>query len=266
MNNDLLGQMAKCIDGTSFEPFVIESRKFKSLHFNNAFLQSLMDKQAPIRLVVDYTNSIMGFLLFNSSPKNIAIIGLGGGSIAKYCHHYLPTTDFLAIEINPEVIALRNKFDIPGDDQRFAVIEADGATYFKNTDRLFDVIIVDGFDKDGQPAQLCSQSFYDSCFKSLECNGILAINFCGQVSHNRHYQDLVNHSFQNSSTMIQEKDHLNQVLFACKGNTLNLSIEEIMEKVIELSKTHTFDVTRIAQDILFYRHIDFASAMIEAID
>ena len=266
MNNDLMVQMAKCFDGTSLELFVIESRKFKSLHFHNAFSQSMMDKQAPMRLVVDYTNSIMGFLLFNSSPKKIAMIGLGGGSIAKYCHHYLPTTNFLAIEINAEVIALRNKFDIPEDDKRFAVIEADGATYFKNTDRLFDVIIVDGFDKYGQPAQLCSQSFYESCFRSLETNGILVINFCGQVSHNRRYQDLVNQSFQNSSTMILEKDHLNQVLFACKGNKLTLSIEEIMEQGIELSKKHTFDVTRIAQDILFYRQIDFASAMVEAID
>jgi hypothetical protein len=56
------------------------------------------------------------------------------------------------------------------------------------------------------------------------------------------------------------------VLFACKGNKLTLSIEEIMEQGIELSKKHTFDVTRIAQDILFYRQIDFASAMVEAID
>lgn len=262
MNNDLLGQMAKCFDGTSLELFVIESRKFKSLHFHNAFSQSLMDIQAPMRLVVDYTNSIMGFLLFNSSPKNIAMIGLGGGSIAKYCHHYLPTSNFLAIEINPEVIALRDKFEIPENDQRFAVIEEDGATYFKNTQRLFDVIIVDGFDKYGQPAQLCSKSFYESCFRSLEANGILVINFCGNVSHSRRYRDLVNQSFQNSSMMVQEKDHLNQVLFACKGDRLNLSIEEIMEQSVELSKTHTFDVTRIAQNILFYRQIDFASAMI----
>jgi hypothetical protein len=36
------------------------------------------------------------------------LIGLGGGSLVKYCYRNLPGTRIVVIEIDPEVIALRN--------------------------------------------------------------------------------------------------------------------------------------------------------------
>ena len=35
----------------------------------------------PDFLVLSYTRTMMAFLLFNSEPKRIAVLGLGGGSI-----------------------------------------------------------------------------------------------------------------------------------------------------------------------------------------
>ena len=256
MFKDLLLQMKDGFDRVNNEPFVIESGRFKSMHFDHASTQSLMDLQAPMKLVVDYTKSIMGFLFFQPNPKNIAMIGLGGGSIAKYCHHHLPSSHFLVIENNPKVIALRNKFHIPEDDSRFEVKVADGAIFIKNTDRQFDVLIVDGFDKHGQPSQLCSKKFYDNCFRALRPDGILVINLCGEMEGNRRYQDLVNQSFQNASVMVLERGHVNQVLFACKGNMLAVSIEDLIAQAAELHKKHAFDVAQVAQNFLFYRQLN----------
>ena len=266
MFKDLLLQMKDGFDRVNNEPFVIESRRFKSMHFDHASTQSLMDLQAPMKLVVDYTKSIMGFLFFQPNPKNIAMIGLGGGSIAKYCHHHLPSSHFLVIENNPKVIALRNKFHIPEDDSRFEVKVADGATFIKNTDRQFDVLIVDGFDKHGQPSQLCSKNFYDNCFRALRPDGILVINLCGEMEGNRRYQDLVNQSFQNDSVMLLERDRLNQVLFSCKGAGLTVSIEDLMAQAAELHETHAFDVAQVAQNFLFYRQLNYARTLIKVID
>jgi len=63
------------------------------------------------------------------------------------------------VEINPDVIALRNEFAIPGDDERFQVLLGDGAEFVADAPRPFDVLIVDGFDAGGlrrieQPAVL----------------------------------------------------------------------------------------------------------------
>ena len=79
-------------------------------YFGFPTIQSRMLKADPARLVLDYTRTMMGFLLFQPKPDRIAMIGLGGGSLAKYCHLKLPDSDFTAIEISPEVIALRKKF------------------------------------------------------------------------------------------------------------------------------------------------------------
>ncbi len=82
---------------------------------------------APCELVVPYTRTMMGFLLFAPQPTNIVVIGLGGGSIPKYCHRYLPQSSVTVTEINPQVVALREVFRIPPDDERLRVLCEDGA-------------------------------------------------------------------------------------------------------------------------------------------
>ena len=88
-----------------------------------------MLKAAPERLVLDYTRTMMGFLLLQPAPQRIAMIGLGGGSLLKYCRRHLPDAEFTAVEISPEVIALRRQFGIPDDDARLRVVCADGADF-----------------------------------------------------------------------------------------------------------------------------------------
>jgi spermidine synthase len=83
------------------------------------------------------------------------MIGLGGGSLAKYCYRHLPDTTITAVEINPQVIALRDQFHVPRDDERFRVICADGAKYVTDPfpDHRPDVLLIDGYDADGLPAE-----------------------------------------------------------------------------------------------------------------
>ena len=90
-----------------------------SLHFNRCEVQSAMYKHAPDELVLSYTRTMMSFLVFNKQPRHVGMIGLGGGSMPKYCYRHLPDTTISVAEINPEVIALRDRFLVPKDDHRF---------------------------------------------------------------------------------------------------------------------------------------------------
>ncbi|MDO8413984.1 MAG: transferase, partial [Gallionellaceae bacterium] len=155
------------------KPYLTENEEILSLHFDALHIKSEMCIDQPDKLISSYTRAMMSFLLFEPSPKCIAMIGLGGGSLAKYCYRYLPQTEITVVEINPDVIALRNEFAIPDDDMRFRVLLGDGAEWVADTTRQPDVLMVDGFDADGLPAQLCSQQFYDDCFASLADNGIM---------------------------------------------------------------------------------------------
>ena len=89
-------------------PFVHDSGGDKGLYFSIREIQSRMQVDDPDALDLGYTRTMMGFLLFQPEPRQIAMVGLGGGSLAKFCHRYLPQAQIQVAEINPHVIALRN--------------------------------------------------------------------------------------------------------------------------------------------------------------
>src|SRR6185369_6747562 len=100
--------------------------------------QSSMLDDRPDELQVDYTRTMMGFLLLEPEPREIAMIGLGGGSLAKFCHRHLRSARITAVENNPGVIALRNEFAIPADDERLSVVAEDGAAFVRERAGRFD--------------------------------------------------------------------------------------------------------------------------------
>jgi len=157
-------------------PFVVDEDGVRSLHFTMGEVQSSMRADRPHDLELDYTRTMMGFLLLNPQPRAIAMIGLGGGSLAKFCHRHLPSARITAVENNPGVIALREEFGIPADDGRFTVVCDDGAAFVGQARGAFDVLLVDGFDASGQPPQLSSQVFYDACLRALVPGGLLVVN------------------------------------------------------------------------------------------
>lgn len=102
-------------------PFVHRNQRVTSLHFNIFEVQSEMYNDAPDVLALGYTRTMMVFLAFNSAPRHIGMIGLGGGSLQKYCYRNLPEARITVAEIDPEVIALRDDFCIPKDGPRFQI-------------------------------------------------------------------------------------------------------------------------------------------------
>ena len=251
-----LSKLKEKFDGTRGEPYVVESRKFKALYFDSESTQSLMDIQSPIRLVVSYTETMMGFLLFHSNPKSIAMIGLGGGSLAKYCHHHLPDASIVVLENNPKVIALKDQFHVPDNDYRFRVLEADGAEYLRNTEEQFDVLLVDGYNKFGQASQLCSEDFYASCLACLKPEGVLVINFSGAAGLNQVYQERIDRVFEYPSVLVMEDDRMNQILFVSNANVLSAPPENLYQKLGVLSKNHEIHLSRTMQNFLTQRKID----------
>lgn len=214
----MLGWMAETQTNVETgKPYLKESEGILALHFDALSVQSEMSIDAPDELVIGYTRAMMSFLLFEPSPKGIAMIGLGGGSLAKYCYRHLPQTEITVVEINPDVIALRNEFAIPADDTRFKVLLGDGAEFVTKAAKQFDVLIVDGFDAGGLPAQLSSQQFYDNCFASLADNGIMVVNLWGGYPHYDEYLARIHNSFADGVVTVDAEDSVNKIVLAVKS-------------------------------------------------
>lgn len=202
------------------KPFVYESLNSKALHFSICEIQSRMQIRDPHALDLEYTRTMMGFLLFKPEPGNIAMIGLGGGSLAKFCHRYLPRSRIQVIEINPHVIALRNEFHVPLNDERFTVVQGDGAQFVRLRATRPDILMVDGFDAQGLPARLSSQRFYDDCAEMLQPDGIMVVNLhYGHASYDRHLER-IRRSFSDAVLVIDDGELSNSIVFAFKGSGL----------------------------------------------
>lgn len=218
---------------TSSKPFICRDGEILTLQFQSDVVQSEMWSGGPTVLMLSYTRTMIGFLLFNSRPERIAMIGLGGGSLPKWCYAHLPTADIKVIEINPQVIGLRDAFCIPADDDHFHIICGDGADYVAQTSDSPEVILVDGYDFNGQPPQLCSQTFYDDCYRALDRDGLLVVNLCG--SDHRLSIERIRRSFHQRALVVPPEDGANLIVFAVKGDRLWRKSEPLETLLTKLS-------------------------------
>ena len=213
--------VARQDEGVRVRPFIHVDAHRRSLHFSEKEIQSRMSTLNPDALDLEYTRMMMGFLLFSPTPAHIGMVGLGGGSLAKFCYRYLPSTTIVVAEIDPDVIAMRDQFLIPPDDHRFTVIEADGAEYLRQRHGRYDVLLIDGYDVSGIPEPLCSASFYQNCYEVLMANGLLVANFHVNSPDYPVYLDRIRQSFGVAVMEVVDDDMTNSVVFACKGDLLD---------------------------------------------
>src|SRR3954467_15382818 len=123
---ELLKQLT---EGTYKKPFIEDCGPLRYLHFHIDNVQSVMQLDDPYALCLAYTRKMMAFLLFNAQPRRILQLGLGGGSLAKFCYRHLPGARITVLEVDPNVLALREEFRVPPDDERFRVVQGDGVAY-----------------------------------------------------------------------------------------------------------------------------------------
>lgn len=233
----------------SGKPYVTECDGILSLHFDKMSIQSEMSLDDTDELVIGYTRAMMSFLLLKPAPKRIAMIGLGGGSLAKYCYRYLPETDFTVIEIDPDVIALRNEFAIPADDARLHVLLGNGVEWVADAANSTDVLIVDGFDATGLPDALSSQSFYHDCYATLADKGIMAANLWGGYPHYDEYVARISTSFAGRIVIVDADDSVNKIVLGLKNADFP-SAATIRHHANLLSETHLLNFQAKANQLI----------------
>jgi spermidine synthase len=180
--------LKQLIDGTYDKPFIEDCGPLRYLHFDLDNVQSVMRHDDPDALCLAYTRKMMTFLLFNAEPRRILLLGLGGGSLAKFCYRHLPGAQITVLEIDPNVLALREEFQVPPDNERFRVVQGDGVAYIgggsQQTKRRRiareDVILVDACDRNGLSPTLAAPELYANLRRRLAVGGVLVMNVCGE--------------------------------------------------------------------------------------
>lgn len=222
-------------------PFIVERDGERHLLFNHESVQSTMSLHDPDALTSEYTRRMMAFLLFNPEPREILMIGLGGGSLVKFCYRHLPRSRVTAVEIDADVIALRDEFMVPFDDERFQVVHADGARFLATSEIAPDVIIVDAFDHEGVAPSLASSDFYSLAATRLAPNGVFVINLSGEPSRYDVHLQRIHDAFGERTALWQVGSGDNELLFAYRSEMIP------SEHCAELERALPLDLTRYAQ-------------------
>lgn len=230
-------------------PRVEEAGGVRSLTFGGGVVQSSMRLAEPDALDLGYTRAMMGFLLFSPEPRAILVVGLGGGSLSKYCHRHLRQTRITSLEIDSTVIALRECFEIPPDSELFRVVQADASSYLARGDVEADVILLDGYDAQGLPETLCAESFYADCWRALSAQGVLVVNLWGIDRHRGAYLRRLKRVFGGRVWWAKSCDSGNLIAFALKSERYYPQWSRLLSRARQLDRELELGLATIVNDL-----------------
>lgn len=229
---------------------VSESDGVRSLHLGTDTVQSAMRINAPYALELAYSRGMMCILLFSNTVKDVLAIGLGGGSVPKYIHQYLPGIVTRVIEINPQIIRIaRSHFQVPENDERLEVIEGDGVLYLTEHLNSAQVLMIDAFDSNGIPAEMCTQTFFDSCAAVLKSDGMMAINLWGSDRNFDVYLQRIEQSFNQRVLILPTGRPGNIVVFGFKRAPSDLRWATLRERAKALELTHKIEFLEFVEKL-----------------
>ncbi len=217
--------------GARTEVQLSEQHGVRTLHLGSSMIQSAMRLSAPDELEVVYVQCMMGFTLFHPQPETLLMIGLGGGSLAKFVHQRLPSVRTTAIEINPQVVtAARAHFFLPQDDDRLQVLIADGGEYVAGNPASTDILMVDGFEDGRHVPSLTSQAFYDRARAALNRHGVLVVNLLSRDKGLHDHLARIETSFNGRIATLMAEPHGNLIVFAFKHASAKKMWEGLPER------------------------------------
>lgn len=147
-------------------------------------LQSSIDLDNPSKLKVAYTKALFNSLLLKHPQKKILIVGLGGGGMVRFAETYLPDTFVEAVEIDPAVVSIADKYFHTRDSSQVKIHTADAFDFLADSNNgPYDAIYMDAFlrpsvdkDVDGKTGRLKTVEFLKTIKNRLTDDGILACN------------------------------------------------------------------------------------------
>jgi len=161
---------------------VVDEDGVRSLQFGSTARQSTMVRRHPDRLALSYTQCMMTALLFGEGPPSTALLlGVGGGSLAKFLLRQLPEIRVDAVEKRAKVVEVAHAyFNLPRDE-RLTLHVGDGYQFLEDADadptRLaHDLVLVDLHTRDGMAPVVHRSQFWTLCRRRLSAAGVLCVN------------------------------------------------------------------------------------------
>jgi len=108
--------------------------------------------------------------------ERVAMLGNAAGTAARAFAHFYPGVRMDGVELDPAVSKAGRRYFGMGRIPRLEVHDMDARTYLRQTDRRYDLIVVDAYRPPYVPFYLATREFFDLVRKHLNPGGIVALN------------------------------------------------------------------------------------------
>lgn len=162
---------------------VVDAHGVRSLHFGTPPRQSAMSLTEPDRLELSYVRAMLAGLLFTPEPRRVLLLGLGGGSLAKFLLRHFPDCRIEAVEARPAVAEIAHRFFGLPEDPRLTIHIADGREFVcreaERNSAAYEHIFVDIYDDQGLAASAGEHDFFAAGARLLNPGGVFSLNLWG---------------------------------------------------------------------------------------
>lgn len=153
---------------------VIESLGKRTLYTNNL-------EQSGGTITGMWDKSISKIKNQISKTKNCLVLGLGGGTVVELLNKYRPTLKITAVEFDPAMIEIAQKYFDIKNSPNLEIIHADAIKWVKKAKNKYDLIIFDLYLGKFNPEKTRKVSFLKDLKNLLNPKGI--------ILYNSHYQN-----------------------------------------------------------------------------
>ncbi|MBM3370222.1 MAG: spermidine synthase [Betaproteobacteria bacterium] len=204
-----------------------ESEGVRYLHFGTPWIQGAMRIKYPHRLVLDYTQDMMAWLILLAAPKRLLQLGLGAGSCARFLLHHLPDTKQTVVELHQEVILANAIMFGTKSDASLSIIHDDANRFMASAkDSYWPVILADLYDADARGPACDGAKFYQNCYRSLAAPGLMVLNLFGSHASWKPNYRAISEAFGTEPLVLNPGEAGNVVVIASKGPTMHWPTSE----------------------------------------
>lgn len=155
---------------------VTSAGTIRCLRFGPLGLQTCCDVTNPDRQLFDYANKMFVGFVLRPETTRVAMLGLGGGAIARTFARQLPKVHLAVAEIDPMVVKLAREYFAFPEAANVEVAVDDGRQYLRRAPQPFDQIMMDAYRGDSIPAHLTTREFLLEARSKLKPGGIMLAN------------------------------------------------------------------------------------------
>jgi spermidine synthase len=151
-------------------------------------LESAVDLNDPLKLVVNYTRTLYAALFFQPKPERVLMIGLGGAGFHRLFAAAYPRSLLQTVELDPTVLELCQTRLGFHPTKQTPVALMDGRMFVKRETGRWDWLILDAFRGGFVPPHLKTEEFYRECAARLSDRGVFVSNL--HSGNELYYSDL----------------------------------------------------------------------------